>query len=124
MIIRIDPPLPIFTPKGSAVAHFLIDNGMEFDLNWVCFQDDTGECWTWRNRYIRAQKNITEGREHISPFYDPEDVAFIKKDVKLPLITSDFLSIRCSICNFLHLIEKGKENAWRCYNCNNLSAKL
>lgn len=62
MITRIDPPLPLNTPKGKAMAHFLIDYGFEHDLYWVCFQDDTNECWTWNNKDIKAQKNITAGR--------------------------------------------------------------
>jgi hypothetical protein len=66
-ILQLDPPVPLRTPKGDAVAHFLIDYGAEFDLLWVCFQDDTGECWTWSNPHIRAGKNITMGRETISP---------------------------------------------------------
>jgi hypothetical protein len=24
---------------------------------------DTGECWTWRNQDIRAEKNVTFGRK-------------------------------------------------------------
>lgn len=61
MMLQLDPPLPVDTPKGKALAHVLIDPGVEHDLLWVCFQDD-GECWTWRNPEIRAQKNITMGR--------------------------------------------------------------
>ena len=61
-IVRIDPPLPLITPKGKALAHFLIDYGIEHDLFWVCFQNETGECWTWNNKDIRADKNITVGR--------------------------------------------------------------
>ena len=68
MIIRIDPALPIVTPKGKALAHFLIDYGIDHDLIWVCFQNDTGECWSWKNKEIRATENITMGRlnDHIS----------------------------------------------------------
>ncbi len=62
MILRLDPPIPISTPKGLGLAHALIDYGCEHDLLWMCFQDDTGECWTWTNRDIRAQRNITMGR--------------------------------------------------------------
>ena len=65
MITRIDPPLPLQTPKGKAMAHFLIDYGFEHDLYWVCFQNETGECWTWSNKDIRAQINITAGRINI-----------------------------------------------------------
>lgn len=61
-VTQLNPPLPLNTPKGSAVAHFVIDYGPEADLIWVCFQDDTGECWSWANPEIRAQKNITLGR--------------------------------------------------------------
>ena len=63
MIKQIHPPIPLKTPKGLALAHFLIDYGIEHDLYWVCFQDDTGECWTWGNRDIRAQVNVTIGRK-------------------------------------------------------------
>lgn len=61
-VTQLNPPLPINTPKGSALAHLVIDYGPEHDLKWVCFQDDTGECWSWANPEIRAQKNITMGR--------------------------------------------------------------
>jgi hypothetical protein len=62
MILQLNPPLPMTTPKGKAVAHFLIDYGLESDIMWVCFQDETGECWTWGNKDIRIQKNISAGR--------------------------------------------------------------
>jgi hypothetical protein len=58
--------MPIMTPKGRGLAHFLIDYGPEHDLMWVCFQDDTGECWTWENAQIRARVNTTMGRNKIS----------------------------------------------------------
>ncbi|CAO3432729.1 hypothetical protein [Azospirillum doebereinerae] len=61
-MLQLNPPLPMDTPKGSALAHFLIDYGPEHDLCWVCFQDESGECWTWSNRDVRAPKNITMGR--------------------------------------------------------------
>ena len=56
-MIRIDPPLPLETPKGKAMAHFLIDYDPEHHLLWVCFQDLTGECWTWANPEVRLQLN-------------------------------------------------------------------
>jgi hypothetical protein len=61
MMLRLDPPLPVVTPRGKALAHVLIDYGAEHDLCWVCFQVD-GECWTWRNQDIRAETNVTFGR--------------------------------------------------------------
>lgn len=79
MIIQLNPAIPVRTPKGNALAHILIDDGPEYDLKWVCFQENTGECWTWNNRMIRGQMNMTHGRDYISPFYDP-DSARLKKE--------------------------------------------
>ena len=31
---------------------------------WVVFLDDTGECWTFDNSDIRADKNLTYGRDN------------------------------------------------------------
>lgn len=66
MITRIDPPIPVTTPKGKAIAIAWLDYGIENDLMWICFQDDTGECWTWENADIRARVNLTIGRKTIS----------------------------------------------------------
>jgi hypothetical protein len=62
MIIQLNPPLPLNTPKGEGLCHFLIDYSCENHLMWVVFIDSTGECWTFSNPEIRAQKNITLGR--------------------------------------------------------------
>ena len=61
VILQLSPPLPLDTPKGASLAHFLIDYGPESDLIWVCFQE-SGEIWCFQNREVRAQKNITMGR--------------------------------------------------------------
>lgn len=61
-ILQLSPALPVITPKGKAIAHFVIDYGVEHNLLWVCFLDENGECWTYENPEIRAQKNITAGR--------------------------------------------------------------
>jgi hypothetical protein len=63
MILQLNPPLPLITPKGPALAHVLIDYGAEHDLLWVCFQRN-GECWTWKNQDIRAEDNVTFNRKH------------------------------------------------------------
>lgn len=65
-MLQLDPPIPVMTPLGPALAHVLIDYGPEHNLMWVCFNDETGECWTWPNGKIRAHKNITMGRTKIS----------------------------------------------------------
>jgi hypothetical protein len=64
--LQLDPPIPVITPKGDGYAHLLIDYGPEYNLLWVCFLDDSGECWTYDNTQIRAQKNITMGRTFVS----------------------------------------------------------
>jgi hypothetical protein len=62
MILQLNPPIPLDTPKGPALAHLVIDYGPEHNLFWVCFGDRDGECWTWDNSKVRGQKNITHGR--------------------------------------------------------------
>lgn len=62
MLLQLNPPLPMSTPKGEALAHILIDYGPESDLYWTVFVTATGEVWTFSNRDIRASKNITLGR--------------------------------------------------------------
>jgi len=62
MILQLNPTLPIETPKGKAMAVMVIDYGPEHHLLWVCFQNETGECWTWPNPQIRAETNPTFGR--------------------------------------------------------------
>lgn len=62
MILQLNPPIPVLTPKGPGIAHLVIDYGVEHNLMWVVFIDATGECWTYPNMDIRAQKNVTLGR--------------------------------------------------------------
>lgn len=62
MILQLNPPIPVETPKGPGMAHLVIDYGIEHNLFWVVFLDATGECWTYANPEIRAQKNVTLGR--------------------------------------------------------------
>jgi hypothetical protein len=65
-ILQLKPPIPVVTPKGDGYAHVLIDYGAEFNLLWVVFLDDSGECWTYDNSQVRAQKNVTMGRTFVS----------------------------------------------------------
>lgn len=61
-LIRLDPSIPLDTPKGSGLAWFMIDYGEEHHLMWVVAIDETGEIWTFENPKVRAQKNITMDR--------------------------------------------------------------
>jgi hypothetical protein len=62
VILQLNPPIPMVTPKGDGIAWFVIDYGIEYDLHWVIVINGTGEIWTYQNREIRAEKNITLGR--------------------------------------------------------------
>lgn len=62
MMLQLNPPQPLDTPKGPAWAVALVDYGPDHDLCWVCFVRDTGECWTFRNGDIRQPSNVTYGR--------------------------------------------------------------
>jgi hypothetical protein len=62
MIKQLNPAIPMDTPKGSGQANFLIDYGMEHDLYWVVFIDESRECWTFSNRDVRVQQNLSIGR--------------------------------------------------------------
>jgi len=61
MLTQLQSPIPIRTPKGKAWAVAIIDYGPHWDLQWVTFVHETGECWTFRNSQIRQEKNYTHG---------------------------------------------------------------
>jgi hypothetical protein len=61
MLLQLRQPLPFDTPKGPAWAHFLLDYGTEHHLLWICFVNETGECWTFSNPEIRLQRNVSLG---------------------------------------------------------------
>ena len=65
MIQQLDPPLPLLTPKGEGLAHFIIDYGVEQNLMFVVFLNENGECWTYDTRNVRMTKNITMGRLNV-----------------------------------------------------------
>lgn len=111
MLIQLNPPIPVTTPKGPAIAHFVIDYGPESDLKWICFQQTTGECWTYSNTMIRAQKNITENREFISPFYNPEEVSLKKQQSEICDECGEYeYDCICDPCDYKELyLEKFKE---------------
>ncbi len=58
---QLNPPIPLDTPKGPAYAHLAIDYGQEHYLLFVCFVNETGECWIFPNRDVRIQKNVSMG---------------------------------------------------------------
>lgn len=82
MILQLNPPLPMNTPKGEGFAHILIDYGPESDLYWTVFITATGEIWTYSNRHVRAIKNITLERTHpVAPSMEPAATAIPMRPV-------------------------------------------
>ena len=64
MMMQLNPPLPVTTPKGRGLAHMVSAYGPEADIVWVVFQD-TGEIWSWLNQDTRAQPNLTFNRPSV-----------------------------------------------------------
>lgn len=62
MMLRLDPPLPLMTPKGSGMAILVRDYGIDHDDLWTVIIDATGEVWTFRNSQVRGVENATLGR--------------------------------------------------------------
>ena len=62
MITQLNPPLPLDTPKGHGLAHFVIDYGAENNLLWVVFMDADGACWSIPNPEVRMRPNWSMGR--------------------------------------------------------------
>ena len=62
MITQLNPPLPMQTPKGDGLAHFIIDYGPESDLLWVIFMQKDGACWAVPNPEVRMKFNWSMGR--------------------------------------------------------------
>ena len=61
MILQLNPPVPMKTPKGFGYANFLIDRGMEFNNEWIVFLE-TGEIWSFQNNKVRLDTNYTFDR--------------------------------------------------------------
>ncbi len=68
MILQLNPPIELDTPKGGGICWFLIDYGIEYDLQYIVAINETGELWTFMNREVRAPKNITMGRSNNALF--------------------------------------------------------
>ena len=60
-MMQLNPPLPLDTARGPAYAHMVIDYSQEHYVLFVCFLQETGECWVLPNRDVRLQQNVTMG---------------------------------------------------------------
>lgn len=66
MLTQLQTPIPLSTPKGKAWAIAIIDYGPHWDLLWVTFIKNSGECWTFNNKEVRQEENMTFGLKHHS----------------------------------------------------------
>lgn len=65
MILQLNPPLWLETPKGAGLAHLVTWTTPENSLYWTVFLEN-GEIWTFQNEDVRCCKNITLDRKHPS----------------------------------------------------------
>lgn len=63
-IKQLNPPIPLMTPLGKGQAHLVLDYSTEHNLTWVVFLDDSGKVFAFDNTEVRAQRNITIGRNN------------------------------------------------------------
>jgi hypothetical protein len=62
MMLQLNPPVPMLTPKGKGYANFLVDRGMEFDNEWIVFLDN-GQIWSFLNDCVKIPSNFTYNRK-------------------------------------------------------------
>lgn len=63
MMLQLNPALPLrHIEKGNFLAHVIHDDGIECEIMFTGFLEETGEIWTFTNKVLRAQTNITIGR--------------------------------------------------------------
>lgn len=76
MILQLNPPLELETPKGKGLAWFLIDYGVEHHLMWTVVIHETREIWTFPNPDVRGTENITMGRKNYSDLVPPKPLIY------------------------------------------------
>lgn len=59
MMLQLNPTIPLDTPHGKAMAHWLIDYGSEHYVLFGCFIDESRECRIYRNDQVKIQNNET-----------------------------------------------------------------
>ena len=61
---RLDPMLPLDTPKGEGFAFWRTDYGQEHDTLYSVIITSTREIWDFPQSKVRGVKNISMGRIH------------------------------------------------------------
>lgn len=67
MILQLNPQIPVYTPRGEAVAIGWIDYSEDHDLFWVCALNESRQVWIVNNKDVRIAENPTMDREFKSP---------------------------------------------------------
>lgn len=67
--IQLNPPLPMITPLGPALAYFIW--GVNRLVWYGCFQDNTGENWWFLNNHVRLCISMSDGQFKTSPIKLP-----------------------------------------------------
>lgn len=50
------------TPKGQALAKFIVDRGVDSDLEWITVLQETGQVLSFDNSEVLVCKSFTLGR--------------------------------------------------------------
>lgn len=66
MIVQLDPPIPVDTPKGPGFCVAWIDYSQEHDTLWKVCITATGEFWDVPQSQVRGVKNVSMGRTSMS----------------------------------------------------------
>jgi hypothetical protein len=69
VVSRCDPPLPVICPRGAGLAHWRIERGIECETTyevWITAGPHAGEIWEFGQAQLRAQTNVTAGRDAAS----------------------------------------------------------
>lgn len=119
-MIQLNPPLPVTTPKGKGIAHFVTDYSIEHHLYWTVFLDN-GEIWTFSNTEVRADSNETWGRKENAKNKLDKDLLCPRTDKWITWYTPEYNADFCTCCNYpkeMHLVStaadkfKWNGNSW------------
>jgi hypothetical protein len=73
MMLQLNPPIPMVTPKGEGYAILVVDYSQEHHLMWVVALNDGGEIWMVENPQVRVHSNWTVGRT-VARDYHPSGI--------------------------------------------------
>lgn len=62
ILLQLNPPIPVDTPKGQGFAFGWLDYGQEHDCLWKVCVTTTGEWWDVPQPQVRGVENVSMGR--------------------------------------------------------------